>query len=74
VASVTTVQQFQLRSNSERLDFVQLLTTPKGAKVVTRWIMELHRLPQFDLALSLVQRSPLEISEHYRQRKNIEFY
>ena len=47
------VQQSQLKSNSERLDFVQLLTTPKGAKVVTRWMMESHRLPQFNLALSL---------------------
>jgi hypothetical protein len=38
------------------------------------YILSLHnRLPQFDLALSLVRRSPLEIGEHYRQRENIEF-
>src|SRR5271165_5013468 len=53
------VQRGQLRSNGERLDFVQLLTTPKGAKIVTRWMMELHRLLQFDLALSLLYEGVL---------------
>jgi len=47
------VRQSQIKANGRRPNFVQLLTTPKGAKVVTRWMMESHRVPQFDLALSL---------------------
>jgi hypothetical protein len=30
------IQQSQIKANSKRPDFVQLLTTPKGAKVVTK--------------------------------------
>jgi len=47
------VQRSQIKANSRRPDFVQLLNTPNGAKVITRWMMESHKLPQFELALSL---------------------
>jgi hypothetical protein len=43
-------------SSGGQLDFVQLLDTPKGATLATKWMIQSGRIHQFQLAGSLLYK------------------
>jgi len=42
------------RASKDRLNLRKLLDTPEGARVTSRWVLNLGRLPQFSLAKALL--------------------
>jgi hypothetical protein len=50
-------------------DFVQLVSLPKKALRITKWVIQTGRLRQFELASSLLYESvSIELCFYYRQR------
>jgi hypothetical protein len=46
-----------------QLDFTSLLDTPKGVPIASRWIIRSGRLPQFQLAGTLLYKGNEQIEE-----------